>query len=558
MRKLILVFIALVLVPLPVLARGTSFRDVPASHFAYDAINWVSDPENGAIMVGNARNNFRPSAASTKFEAAQIFAIAAGFRPINSGVSTAQRDEFNRAFETWRVYIESMNSVFTRWDTRVDREISFLLYRSILTPADVLRFMSNSGQNEQPAYLTRQEGLTWLVRLMGRGAHAQALQIPHHTPFRDDDQIDPALKRYVYYAKEAGIATGSGGYLNPLEHYTRAELASLLYSVLSVETNDDSPLPPQNPGLNTISGTISDIIRDTHIEIDSGTGREAFAVADNATIMIEGRSRPIQALEEDMFVSALLNQDRQIISLVVTPPPPEPPVSEEEPTDEDVYDNEDSFDGELVEILIREDSDYPLLMISDEYGRVFELDITSETVFTRDGEDSGLADLRIGDAIAAEAEYDRILTVHATGSHSTIDGRLAAIAITEYYTELMIANSDGISFFYVVPGEHDVVGLRIGSWVRLSLESREVTNIQLLVSTDQAGVAGYIGRMYEDTITVHETCGSRTRTLTLTPDTVVWRGPVRVGRGSLRTDMNVYVSLTDSDSSEAALIRVLP
>ncbi|MCL2456185.1 MAG: hypothetical protein FWD19_01395, partial [Defluviitaleaceae bacterium] len=54
--------------PVANFAQTATFRDVPVTHFAFEAINWVSDPENGAFMVGDASNNFNPARHLSKFE----------------------------------------------------------------------------------------------------------------------------------------------------------------------------------------------------------------------------------------------------------------------------------------------------------------------------------------------------------------------------------------------------------------------------------------------------------------------------------------------------------
>ncbi|MCL2047520.1 MAG: S-layer homology domain-containing protein, partial [Defluviitaleaceae bacterium] len=102
------ILLILALSQLPLLAQSPTFRDVPISHFAFEAVNWVSNPENGAFMVGDAANNFNPTRNLNKFEAAQIYAMAAGYRHSAATLSPAEQDILTRSFETWRPLLDDL------------------------------------------------------------------------------------------------------------------------------------------------------------------------------------------------------------------------------------------------------------------------------------------------------------------------------------------------------------------------------------------------------------------------------------------------------------------
>jgi hypothetical protein len=316
MKKKKAIFLAIILtltMIVPVWGQPTAtFRDVPSSHFAFEAVGWVSNPENGAFMVGDAANNFRPNQHINKFEAAQIYAMAAGFRHNINNLPQEERDMFTRSFDTHRAFLEGMATQFSTWNRTVDREIAFLMYRGILTTADVQTFVTRTGTTETRPLLTREEAVVWMVRLVGQAPHAAAVQI--HTPFRDDAEIAAPFRNYIYHARELGIIQGAGGYMNPRGQFTRAEMAVVFHNALANQEPPVTSAPTGTP--TTISGTITSVFRDTHLSIQSAAGTDTFPIAQNAVIMIDNTQRTPSFLQEGMSVTVLVDAEGRVISLV--------------------------------------------------------------------------------------------------------------------------------------------------------------------------------------------------------------------------------------------------
>ncbi|MCL2203632.1 MAG: S-layer homology domain-containing protein [Defluviitaleaceae bacterium] len=307
---LVLVLVMTLATALPVMANTatTPFRDVPATHFAFNAINWVSHPDNGGIMVGDPAGNFHPNQTMTKFVAARIFAMAAGFRPATHPVPAELRAEINRAFDAWSPLLDTMAAQHSQWTRIADREIAFLLYREVLNASDLERFVG--------ARLTRQEAVAWMVRLLGRQAHAAAIVLPFHNPFNDNAQIAPEFIRYVYYAREAGlVAGGSGNNFMPTDHFTRAQLAMILYNALGGE-NAVQLQPGASTPMSTVTGTVELVYRNTQIFISSPLGPQNYTIAATATIFVDNVQRTAAFIRPGMTISAVLNAQNEIISLV--------------------------------------------------------------------------------------------------------------------------------------------------------------------------------------------------------------------------------------------------
>ncbi|MDR0273649.1 MAG: S-layer homology domain-containing protein [Clostridiales bacterium] len=314
MKKFFLFVLIAILFAIPALAQTAMFRDVPPSHYAFDAINWVSDPENGAFMVGDAGNNFHPSRQLTKFEAVPIYAVAAGFSYIPDALPPEERDVFTRSLERWGSFLDEMAAQYSSWNRTVDREIAFLLYRGIITMQDVQSFVAREGNSETRPLLTREEAVVWMVRLVGEEANALAFTLPPQTPFNDDAQISAAYRRHIYHARDIGIIHGSDGNMSPRAHFTRGEMATVFYNALS--TGEEQAVMNADGSPTTITGTISNVHMETHVSITTATGRYTFAIASNAVIMIDNVQRTAAFLRDGMTVTMLVNSDRQIISLM--------------------------------------------------------------------------------------------------------------------------------------------------------------------------------------------------------------------------------------------------
>jgi len=636
-RKILACVILTILAATPVLAQTVTFRDVPASHFAFEAINWVSDSANGAFMVGDAANNFHPSRHLNKFDAAQIFAMAAGFRHVTHGLPEEERAVFVRSFDEWRPFLETMANQYATWNGTVNREIAFLLYRGILTMQDVQGFVSQGGTEETRPLITRQQAIVWMVRLMGQATQARAIALPHAQPFADDAQISPAYRPYVYHARDLGIIRGDAlGNMNPSAHFTRAEMATVFHNARGGGQAAQAQAPEQAASAATVSGTIASATDDS-VTINTASGQETFPFTQNAVLIVDNAQRTASALSENMTATVLVNPARQVISLtarspVIPPAAPAPTLYADEgfitavtavPTqsitirtqrvritgqimDEertftfapdatitrggvptefsgiqvgdiaffgfsqtaihtlDLMERERVLNGVLHDVRPPYQGTGPIFILEQEDGRVYELRVQATTEISRDDtEGLNWDDLRIGDAITAEVEFDRINYISAEGTRGSADGRLNEIRITERNTEItMTGDAGSVSTFIIRPGVLDVYTLRIGMRLRVALDSREVTGLQTRADDMQpAVVLGFIQSIRADgTIIVAEgtAAAARTHTLTIPANATITRGGANLAASNLRTNMNVYVILTAPDATTVSSITILP
>jgi hypothetical protein len=122
------------------------------------------------------------------------------------------------------------------------------------------------------------------------------------------------------------------------------------------------------------------------------------------------------------------------------------------------------------------------LVIEDASGARFELRVTPDTRITRGMERNPQWNhLRIGDAVEVQSEFDRLVSVTATGQRTTVNGRLEEIRLSQQAHQLTVRRDDGSHVTYHLPvGVYDVYSLRIGMLLRLYLDSWEIFNIDIL------------------------------------------------------------------------------
>lgn len=239
MRKIFtLLFTAMLIFSmLPQAFAATSFKDVPRSHWAYDAI---MDMAERGIISGYSDRTFRPDNKITRAEFAKIMIAAAD-------IDVDRSDNVNQTFKDvtkrhWAFfYVELAKSYLTGYKSG-----SSYLYKP-------------------DEYAVREDIAVALVRLMGYD-RTQKADLDLLDNFRDEDDISKALRPYIALAIKNDLIKGfNDRTFRPLAPITRAEAASLLYrakldevKVVFPPTTEPKPEPPKPPQTTTITDSFSD------------------------------------------------------------------------------------------------------------------------------------------------------------------------------------------------------------------------------------------------------------------------------------------------------------
>jgi len=185
-----------------VVYKQVSFKDVAAGAWYSKAVSFIAARE---ITTGTGGGNFSPDAKLTRGQFIVMLMKAYEISP-----DTNPQDNFADAGSTW--------------------------YTGYLAAAKRLKISAGVGGNmfAPEKEITRQEMFTMLhnalkaINRLPRGSSGKSL-----SDFSDADDIAPWAKDAVKLLVETGTIGGSGGKLLPQDTATRAQMAQVLYSLLS-------------------------------------------------------------------------------------------------------------------------------------------------------------------------------------------------------------------------------------------------------------------------------------------------------------------------------------
>lgn len=191
----------------------TDFSDLPSSHWAYNAIQWMNDNK---IISGYPDNTFKPNKVVTRAEFAVIMVKA-----LNLSLKTPQDETFmDMPKDNWAYsYVESAKYYLTG-------------------------FRSNDGDRFWPnRESVREDMAVALVKAMKY--QEEEIDESILNTFKDKASISPQLRKYVAIAVKHNIMKG-----NPIENsslkafrpqnfLTRAEAAVLIYNTLQMALQEE-------------------------------------------------------------------------------------------------------------------------------------------------------------------------------------------------------------------------------------------------------------------------------------------------------------------------------
>jgi len=182
--------------------RQVSFKDVAKDAWYYRAVSFIAAR---GITKGTGDNNFSPEAKLTRSQFLVMLMRTFGIAP-----DTAPEDNFDDAGDTW--------------------------YTGYLAAAKRLGISAGVGSNTfaPGREITRQEMFTMLynvLKVIGQMPSGDSRKTL--TDFNDSDDIAPWARNAVKLLAESGIINGIGNRLLLKETTTRAQMAQVLYNLLS-------------------------------------------------------------------------------------------------------------------------------------------------------------------------------------------------------------------------------------------------------------------------------------------------------------------------------------
>ena len=473
-------------------AFASDFSDVAQDHWAHEAIVYITERR---IMNTNAQNAFRPNSPIDKFETSRILALAAGFDRASEGfINTAV---YNNAS-----FINTVENRFERWNSSVNREVSFLLELEVLTPVDINNFIVYSNNTEELRALSRQEASVFLTR--AANLRSQVGATPSR-PFSDNNQIALAARPYVDFLRTHGVVTGDGyGNFVPNAAVSRAAMALMLYRTLELQSHFSAywphqnlvtgpALPPPTPpiglpsiplpptplplpipqpappiGLPTIpnietnfTGVIYEKDASANflaviIRFLTPAGLENSSVlglrlANTYEITKSGEEVPLSSLSIGDAVNITV-VDGRVTNIIATT-------------------RNRAFTATKVNLLGN-------VLIVEYEGTLQEISLGQNTIIERQGEGVvEISALRRGDVVDIVIEDNIATDLFAFGERTTVDGTVRSLEISDGITTLVLETGTGYITLY---RRGTLQGVYASSRVRLQLDSSEILSFSIL------------------------------------------------------------------------------
>jgi len=469
---------------------------------------------------------FRPAENVTKVQAVVMISRLLGW-------------ERSKIDEAKTEHLALMNQVGVK--TWYQDGIAVALEAGIISDETLRTFFDNgvekvAKKDELTIYFTRAMGLEQAVK-------NKAIWI---LPFDDKELIPLQIQPYVHEMYDKKIVTGdTENKFNPNFPVNRATMATMLSRVYDyMEANNVVVAPVNDEKTVTVEGTISSILKasnEIYITIEDIRGlKTAYKVNSNTIVKIDDEKATSDDLLEGSNVEAEVTEDYRVISIsiegndedysgivksVIISSPSTMTIEYKENnktlTKSFYIDNnadislngEDAFvyeikDGDMAELkivnnrIVEIDAESknkyiegtidniiynpnPQISIKDEDNNKYQLELSDDVDIKRNNKKAQLTDLRNGDKVEVEIEYNIITDIEAKVVKNDDEGTIRAILISTQ-PELTILNEDGDEVTYpiskdsVIEIDRDnasIYDLRLGYLVELEIEGNSIVAI---------------------------------------------------------------------------------
>lgn len=217
------------------------------------------------------------------------------------------------------------------------------------------------------------------------------------------------------------------------------------------------------------------------------------------------------------------------------------------------------FNGTLIEKKYSDTNSLPMLVIESETGKTYSLNVTGKTIISRKSKgDVEWNDLRIGDKVEVKAVYNDIEEIFATGSKSSVEGKVKAIHILEDYSSIDLIEGNKTKTYPLIMSQVDPYTVKIGDTVKLRLDSSEVEDIHVTRKSDNNNLIGYVEDVKRNYITISDTSMGTVKVY-YGKDTVFVNSinGKKISSDDIDDGMKVYIVLGNSISDDAKSITLL-
>lgn len=235
-----------------------------------------------------------------------------------------------------------------------------------------------------------------------------------------------------------------------------------------------------------------------------------------------------------------------------------------------IMEKQREVEGNLIEK--KRENGENVLILENSRGEKTQFQISSDVMITKKGINNAVwNDLRIGDKISLDLEYDKVIGLYAEGYNSEVKGVVQEILISSTQSKITLQLANGSTKTYPLifgaiitrarrAESITIYDVRLGQEVELYLDSLEIEEMIVKDQTKVSTIQGYIDNIdfinnYLDIRMNSELNGIKR--VRLEKAVEVFQGTRRLSRRDLKEDMLVVITFNTYGSDQADIINIL-
>lgn len=526
-------------------ANAAVFSDISSNHWAKSYIERV---EKNGLVSGYEDGTFKPDNNVTVLES---LVMLSRLYDIDDDMKEEIIDEYKPSLKTMK------NTLYNEWSFDY---LAVAIELGIVGEQAVKDMFANKNVFNDAK---REEVAVLLTMALGLNDEVKSLKT-YVLPFNDRDEITASARPYIYLMHEKEIMLGDNKKnINPGDKITRAEIATLLDKAFDyIDDNNILPDLDKYEPTTTVSGMITEVeISKTESYIYVKNDREVESIVrinDDTKITVNGRTRELSDLKEDMLVICKINEERLAIDVEADSTKDVVRgtilyVAYVAPATITIYDEDDDkltfdiakdvdvyHDGKETELKSLDKNDEVMLLLDDDEavkiysisrikhyeGVITSIDynypikvtmktdedvsktfiFTSDVDVTRNDDESSFDQIRVGDEVTITTKYDDMIAINTIAKEAEMSGVIREILIAPQ-SKIKIADEDGAIKQYSVSNNVKITigsknvsiyDLRLGYNVSVNTSGDEIVTMEVSEMETAKSFTGKIIFINED------------------------------------------------------------
>lgn len=481
---------------------GQTYRDVPVTHWGYDAVERVSKK---GYIIGDMNGNFNLNQKTDKFASSKILAKIAGYKYTN--VSQSELTYYQNAYEKNKTLLNAYNAKYSKWNASADREIAYLLEKKVLVASDLNDFVVIVNNREALKAISKEEIAYFMTKAIGKNEVANTMTYTHK--FNDDYNISNHMKKNIYYLNKMNILNGdANNNLNPKKAVLKVEFAVIIDKIL----NNIPSIETSYSEIQIINGEIEKVYPNNNIiQILDGTGKiNTYSIAGDAIIKLNNNVSSISKLKEGYKFTGTVKNNQMLLTVNAFT------ANSNITIDNDDYGILPKFIIEGIVILNTNLEGEMLITIDTKENSLdgnvkiknYSYNLDTNSVVYKNGVRSTYGNIKIGDIVRAEVKGNKIIKIEVSDPSRVETGELLErkIGLSKKVPILVVKDSNGQIHEY--QGTEDTIyhrsnsgtvhftELLIGDSLDIQLNYDNIVNVYATGKRSQ--VEGYITSIYID------------------------------------------------------------